>query len=36
MKKIEKVLKALENCLQNNQFESIETEKIELKDLSTG
>ncbi|MGI8885092.1 MAG: ATP-binding protein [Pyrinomonadaceae bacterium] len=36
MKKIDEILNKLEDCLLNNRFESIETEKIELKDLSGG
>lgn len=36
MKKIDEILNKLEDCLLNNKYESIETETIELKDLSGG
>ena len=36
MKKTDEILNKLEDCLSNNKYESIETEKIELKDLSGG
>ena len=36
MKKIDEILNKLEDCLSNNKYESIETESIELKDLSGG
>ncbi len=36
MKAVEKILKQLENCLQTNSFKSVETERVELKSLSTG
>ena len=36
MKKIDEILNKLEDCLLNNKYESIETESIELKDLSGG
>ena len=36
MKKIDEILSKLEHCLLNNSYESIETETIELKDLSGG
>lgn len=36
MRKIDEILNKLEDCLLNNKYESIETETIELKDLSGG
>ena len=36
MKKIDEILNELEDCLINKRYESIETESIELKDLSGG
>ena len=36
MRKIDEILNKLEDCLLNNKYESIETEAIELKDLSGG
>jgi ATP-dependent DNA helicase RecG len=36
MKKIDEILNKLEDCLLNNKYEPIETESIELKDLSGG
>ncbi len=36
MKKIDEILNKLEDCLLHNKYESIETESIELKDLSGG
>lgn len=36
MRKIDEILSKLEDCLLNNKYESIETETIELKDLSSG
>ena len=36
MNPIDKVLIKLNNCLEKNNYDSIETDKIELKDLSTG
>ncbi|HMS42596.1 MAG TPA: putative DNA binding domain-containing protein [Pyrinomonadaceae bacterium] len=36
MKAVEKILKQLEDCLQTNTFKSVETERVELKSLSTG
>ena len=36
MKAVDKVLSRLENCLETNTYQSIETDKIELKDLSRG
>lgn len=36
MKTAEKILKQIENSLISGDFKSVETEKIELKDLSTG
>ncbi len=35
MKVVEKILKQLEDCLITNSFKSVETERIELKALST-
>ncbi|MBI5714134.1 MAG: putative DNA binding domain-containing protein [Chloroflexi bacterium] len=36
MKAIEKILAQIESCITQNRYESIETDKIELKDLSGG
>ncbi|MGB3780915.1 MAG: RNA-binding domain-containing protein [Tunicatimonas sp.] len=36
MKAVDKVLSRLEHCLETNTHQSIETDKIELKDLSQG
>ena len=36
MKTIEKILAQIESCITQNRYESIETDKIELKDLSGG
>ena len=36
MKTVEKILKQIETSLKNDTFKSVETERIELKDLSTG
>lgn len=36
MNPIDKILVKLKNCLEKNTYESIETDKIELKDLSKG
>jgi ATP-dependent DNA helicase RecG len=36
MKKVDEILHKLEGCLLNDKYESIETESIELKDLSGG
>lgn len=36
MKTVEKILKQIETSLTSDNFQSVETERIELKDLSTG
>ncbi|PKQ70538.1 ATP-binding protein [Raineya orbicola] len=36
MREIDRILLQIENCLENNQFQSFETDKLELKDLSQG
>lgn len=36
MRKIDEILTKLEDCLLNNKYESIETESIELKSLTSG
>jgi ATP-dependent DNA helicase RecG len=36
MSLIDKTLEVLENCIKNNTYEEVETEKIEIKNLSTG
>lgn len=36
MKVVDKVLSRLESCLETGTYQSIETDKIELKDLSRG
>ena len=36
MAEIDKILSRLEQCIQNNEYIPVESEKLELKDLSTG
>lgn len=36
MSPIDKTLEILENCIKNNSYKEVETEKIELKDLTNG
>lgn len=36
MKVVDKILSQVEECIKNNIFQELETERIELKDLSTG